>query len=516
MFLSHGRFIDDTQRTKAGGVTGDPTKATEGSSETCPGQFIPILNSNKKCLDAASDSNNTGPSNDTNGVKHPAAAGPMAQSSFPQIAWNANTNGQQFLERPATCAVTATLQQKPNGLSSKTSWQQIFRPGTRASMTDGLKLKAKRQALFTWATRQQPQDASNASSKDPHDEHGDDGGNTHSTFLPLAHPAEHQAAPSPLTSHSTTSPNTASTPYRITVWITAFEAFNLTASFVPPHANSAGRSRARTFWTAVVIQPHRRHAVFKTSDDAVAYSAPQGVDKRLLLMHPGKQVPVYQLQYRRDCWPLRLHLTPPVHFLARFEFMLGEGILGSSNPSSRETKMILSVGAINVTHKALIACIFGFLSLQTRSMLQMVLLCVIQAAMVLYLAIWRPFSQRSRQVMEFVGHASELVLFISAFVLLGSRPSDKAPTTYIMIVLLFQLFEMALMARDLWNILQSKIERKFLGKMDQQQHPAFSTRQVDAADGPVNKAVLQTGLLEDGKVQSAVTSAQSAIIAQRT
>ncbi|EFJ43933.1 hypothetical protein VOLCADRAFT_95849 [Volvox carteri f. nagariensis] len=222
------------------------------------------------------------------------------------------------------------------------------------------------------------------------------------------------------------------------------------------------------------VAPHRRRrTTFKMPEYAPAYLAPLIVGKHLLALYPGKQVPVYQLQYRRDCWPLWLHLTPPpVHLLARFEFLFEDAVGENTSVSSgRETKMILSVGAINATHKALVACIFGFLSLQTRSMLQMVLLCVIQAAMVLYLAIWRPFVDWQRQAMELVCHALELIVFIVAFALLDAHPGNNAPTTYLMIVcflltslavILYQLWEMIQIALEIRDILRNQLAKRGL------------------------------------------------------
>ena len=44
------------------------------------------------------------------------------------------------------------------------------------------------------------------------------------------------------------------------------------------------------------------------------------------LVPTGKDVPLYRLHYRAGRWPLRLRITPPVHFLARFEFLFEDAV----------------------------------------------------------------------------------------------------------------------------------------------------------------------------------------------
>ncbi len=35
---------------------------------------------------------------------------------------------------------------------------------------------------------------------------------------------------------------------------------------------------------------------------------------------------MYRLRYQPGCWPTALHIAPPLHFLARFEFLFEEAI----------------------------------------------------------------------------------------------------------------------------------------------------------------------------------------------
>ncbi|GIL53228.1 hypothetical protein Vafri_8873 [Volvox africanus] len=167
---------------------------------------------------------------------------------------------------------------------------------------------------------------------------------------------------------------------------------------------------------------------------------PPDVDKRLLPLYPGKGVPMYMMHYQPGCWPLRLHITPPIYFLAHFEFMF-EDALGEPTTQQQqqqaarlETKWILSLGAINVTHKTLLASFLGIFKQDTASMLQLVLLCLLQVAVLTYLMVYRPFIERQRQLMELVAHGLEMMLFVCAAALVKSRPNNHAPSTYFMIV----------------------------------------------------------------------------------
>ncbi|GIL53224.1 hypothetical protein Vafri_8873 [Volvox africanus] len=160
---------------------------------------------------------------------------------------------------------------------------------------------------------------------------------------------------------------------------------------------------------------------------------PANVDKRLLALYPGKMVPMYLLRYNPDCWPLRLCIAPPIYFLARFEFMFEDAISMGGMQLGRETKMILSINATNVTQKTLCAAAFGLLGVYTRSVLQIVLLVVLQSAITLQLLAWRPFTNRAQLLSEIVCHMAVMVLFLCAAALLNREPDNHAPTTWIMI-----------------------------------------------------------------------------------
>lgn len=86
-----------------------------------------------------------------------------------------------------------------------------------------------------------------------------------------------------------------------------------------------------------------------------------------------------------------------------------------------------------MTHKVLYAVIFGLLGQRKRSMLQILLLCGLQAVFILYLSAWRPFVDRHRQIMELVCHGVELILFLCALALIDTMPDNHAKTTFLMI-----------------------------------------------------------------------------------
>ncbi|KAG2437626.1 hypothetical protein HYH02_011265 [Chlamydomonas schloesseri] len=171
---------------------------------------------------------------------------------------------------------------------------------------------------------------------------------------------------------------------------------------------------------------------------AAMIAAPPGTDKRLLPLYPGKELPMYRLSYRAGCWPLRLRLAPPVHFLARFEFLFEDAVgEGSQEQRGRETKWILSATAINFSHKALCAAAFGGFGHLERSACQLGFLMGLQGAMLLYLAMVRPFRERLLQAVELICHALEAGLFACAVALLNAKPDNGAATTFVMVACFF-------------------------------------------------------------------------------
>ncbi|GIL88958.1 hypothetical protein Vretifemale_16853, partial [Volvox reticuliferus] len=93
----------------------------------------------------------------------------------------------------------------------------------------------------------------------------------------------------------------------------------------------------------------------------------------------------------------------------------------------RETKMILSINATNITHKTLCAAAFGLLGVYTRSVLQIALLIVLQSAITLQLLAWRPFINPAQLLLEVVCHMSVMGLFLCAAALLNKEPDNHAP-----------------------------------------------------------------------------------------
>ncbi|GLC48515.1 hypothetical protein PLESTB_000106500 [Pleodorina starrii] len=183
---------------------------------------------------------------------------------------------------------------------------------------------------------------------------------------------------------------------------------------------------------------------------------PDGVDRRLVPLYPGKQVPMYMLRYRPGCWPLRYRITPPVYVLARFEFLfeLGIGGEGTGRQHNRETMAVLSIEVANITHKVFLAVFFALLGLHARSVLQLVLLVLLQTVMVVYVTVWRPYQEWQRQVVESLCYGLVLVIFVCAFVLIDSKPDNDAPTTWIMIACFF-LSALSVITYELWHMLIS-------------------------------------------------------------
>ena len=101
--------------------------------------------------------------------------------------------------------------------------------------------------------------------------------------------------------------------------------------------------------------------------------------------------------------------------------------------AGREHPSKLCVTAINFMHKALCAAAFGFSGLETRSLGQLVTLCVLQGAMVLYLLAYRPYLEWHLMWLEIACHALEAALFGCAAGLYGERPCT-VPTTPLVVL----------------------------------------------------------------------------------
>ncbi|GLC59998.1 hypothetical protein PLESTB_001562200 [Pleodorina starrii] len=268
---------------------------------------------------------------------------------------------------------------------------------------------------------------------------------------------------------------------------------------------------------------------------AFALAAHEGLDKRLLLpVYPGKQVPLHRMRYRPGCWPQKLYITPPVSFLARFEFFFEDAVGKGYRQLGRETKMILSAEAANLTHKVLCASLFGLLGLQARSAIQLVLLLVLQVAMLLYLAIWRPFVEWHRQLMELVCHFLEMVLFVC-----GLGVFKRSPDTFLfqpatrsdwvvvavgwtmigsfdltaLTVVVYELVHIWLAARALWTVFISW-RRTRLARGQQQQ---ITQQQQQLKRASVGHGAIQQGKVRVGpatataiaRVTAAATNAKS-------
>ncbi|KXZ42478.1 SAD1 protein [Gonium pectorale] len=196
---------------------------------------------------------------------------------------------------------------------------------------------------------------------------------------------------------------------------------------------------------------------------------PKGVDKRLLPLYPGKDLPMYALKYRPGCWMERLRLLPPVHFLANFEFMFEDAIGEGPEQVGRETPAILSVTAANFSHKALTAATYGAFGFASRSVAQLVLLALLQVVMISYLLAVRPFLEWPLMAVELGCHVLYAVLLGCAIGLLNATPDNSHPTTFIMIgcffliaalVLLFELRRVCILIKTGWDMLRDRWARK--------------------------------------------------------
>ncbi|GLC42076.1 hypothetical protein PLESTM_001283300 [Pleodorina starrii] len=121
---------------------------------------------------------------------------------------------------------------------------------------------------------------------------------------------------------------------------------------------------------------------------------------------------------------------------------------------------ILSLVAINVTQKTLCAAVYGLFGLRARSPLQLGALLALQTAMAVYLIVWRPYTEKLLLVTEVGCHAAGVVLVCCAAVLLGSKPNNQAPSTWIMIamflvialsVALYGVWQMVMLLKAGWN-----------------------------------------------------------------
>ncbi|GIM13099.1 hypothetical protein Vretimale_16261 [Volvox reticuliferus] len=215
----------------------------------------------------------------------------------------------------------------------------------------------------------------------------------------------------------------------------------------------------------------------RDSYDTLIMGAPRGVDTRLLRNYPGKELPMYRLHYEPGCWMVRLGITPPVYVLAWFEFLFEDAVGENKMQLGRETKIILSVWSLNMTHKALCAAILGALGQRTRSALQIWLLLILQGSMLLYLILCRPYVERFVLVVELGCHAAMMVILGCGAGLLNSTPNNQAPSTYVMIVCFFLiafliilvgLRVMWLTIKGCWNLRRNKIKHPHTIKRDSQ------------------------------------------------
>ncbi|GLC72778.1 hypothetical protein PLESTF_001292200 [Pleodorina starrii] len=268
---------------------------------------------------------------------------------------------------------------------------------------------------------------------------------------------------------------------------------------------------------------------------AFALAAHEGLDKRPLLpVYPGKQVPLHRMRYRPGCWPQQLYITPSVSFLARFEFLFEDAIGKGYRQLGRETKMILSAEAANLTHKVLCASLFGLLGLQARSAIQVALLLALQVAMLLYLAIWRPFVEWHRQLMELVCHFLEMVLFVC-----GLGVFKRSPDTFLfqpatrsdwvvvavgwtmigsfdltaLTVVVYELLHIWLAARALWTVFISwRRTRLARGQQQQITQQQQQLKRASAGHGAIQQGKVWVGpatATAIARVTAAATNAKS-------
>ncbi|MEW5308363.1 MAG: hypothetical protein WDW38_000331 [Sanguina aurantia] len=108
-------------------------------------------------------------------------------------------------------------------------------------------------------------------------------------------------------------------------------------------------------------------------------------------------------------------LLPSEGTLARFEFIF-EDVLGCEPAlkGGRERSWILIAAALNFTHKVTCAVIFGVFGLLASSWPQLAILSALQALMLGYLILARPYLEWQLMALEVAAHTCELALFTAA------------------------------------------------------------------------------------------------------
>ncbi|PNW81532.1 hypothetical protein CHLRE_06g250567v5 [Chlamydomonas reinhardtii] len=180
----------------------------------------------------------------------------------------------------------------------------------------------------------------------------------------------------------------------------------------------------------------------------------------------GKELPMYRLGYQPGCWPLRLRLTPPaVYRLARLRVPVRGRPLGRGPGSCRGARRPICVTAVNFSHKALCAAVFGGFGLLERSVPQLgfiphgaagASMCVHVAMPPVYLAAVRPFREALLQAVELTCHALEAGLFACALALVNARrgpPSHGCLFLHVaLMVIVYELRRLALLVMALWRM----------------------------------------------------------------
>ncbi|GLC60006.1 hypothetical protein PLESTB_001563000 [Pleodorina starrii] len=201
--------------------------------------------------------------------------------------------------------------------------------------------------------------------------------------------------------------------------------------------------------------------------------------------------------------------------------------------------MILSAEAANLTHKVLCASLFGLLGLQARSAMQLVLLLVLQVAMLLYLAIWRPFVEWHRQSMELVCHFLEMVMFVC-----GLGVFKRSPDTFLfqpatrsdwvvvavgwtmigsfdltaLTVVVYELLHVWLAARALWTVFISWRRTRLARGQQQQITQQQQLKRASAGHGAIQQGKVWVGpatATAIARVTAAATNAKSTAAAAR-
>ncbi|GLC48527.1 hypothetical protein PLESTB_000107700 [Pleodorina starrii] len=252
-------------------------------------------------------------------------------------------------------------------------------------------------------------------------------------------------------------------------------------------------------------------AEYRFQSDSMATAAPKGVDAQQLALYPGKHMPLYRLQYQPGCWMLRWRILPPIHILARFEFMFEDATGEGETQLGRENELVLAVTAVNITHKVMCAALLGALGLRASSPLQLGLLAGLQGGMVAYLAAVKPYVEWQLQMVEVVCHAAMLLLICCAVALLDSKPNNKAPTTYIMLgcfflivlmVMLYGVRHMCLVIVTCWKAWRG---HRWLAKEKHKRKSLYALEAME--DGRVTKTANATTNMPGNRISNVSNAA---------